>query len=145
MTFGIAGARSILFFMLLSKSALYTHNTVLKIARVCYFNLLERCSPRQDPFLNIAPKKLNWDLKREVADRLEQLRKRTLKAINEIVAEKARQQEEEEAENEAEGDAEGDGADHRAEDGRDSSKQARALGRSAATGSATNAEEIDLD
>ena len=114
---------------------------------MCYFNLLERCSPRQDPFLNIAPKKLNWDLKREVADRLEQLRKRTLKAINEIVAEKARQQEEEdeEAEKEAEDDEEGDGADHRAEDGRDSSKQARALGRSAATGSATNAEEIDLD
>jgi hypothetical protein len=94
----------------------------------------------QDPFLNIAPKKLNWDLKREVADRLDQLRKRTLKAINEIVAEKVRQQEEEEEEEDEE-DAE---SAHAQSDGRDSSKQARALGRSAATGSA-NAEEIDLD
>ncbi len=85
---------------------------------------------------------MNWDLKREVADRLEQLRKRTVKAINEIVAEKARQQEEEEENEEEEV---GDGAENQAEDGRDSSKQARALGRSAATGSATNAEEIDLD
>lgn len=57
----------------------------------------------QDPFLNIAPKKLNWDLKREVADRLETLRKRTHKAINDIVLEKMLQ-----LDAEAEADAEND-------------------------------------
>jgi coiled-coil domain-containing protein 12 len=45
----------------------------------------------QDPFLNIAPKKLNWDLKREVAERLEILNKKTTRVINEIVAEKMKE------------------------------------------------------
>jgi uncharacterized membrane protein len=44
---------------------------------------------------------LNWDLKREVADKLDVLRKRTQKVINEIVAEKIKQQEEAEADEES--------------------------------------------
>lgn len=35
----------------------------------------------QDPFLNIAPKKPNWDLRRDVQRRLDKLERRTQKAM----------------------------------------------------------------
>jgi hypothetical protein len=76
----------------------------------------------QDPFLNIAPKKLNWDLKREVAERLEILNKKTTRVINEIVAEKMQELEGSDEEEESDSD-----------DIADSSR------------SAHNSEEIDLE
>ncbi|KAH6806781.1 Cwf18 pre-mRNA splicing factor [Perilla frutescens var. frutescens] len=36
---------------------------------------------REDPFLNIAPKKPNWDLRRDVQKRLDKLERRTHKAM----------------------------------------------------------------
>ncbi|XP_071703623.1 uncharacterized protein [Rutidosis leptorrhynchoides] len=36
---------------------------------------------KEDPFLNIAPKKPNWDLRRDVEKKLDKLEKRTQKAI----------------------------------------------------------------
>jgi hypothetical protein len=82
----------------------------------------------QDSFTNLAPKKLNWDLKREVADRLEQLRKRTQKAINELVVEKMK-----ELEDEDDDDDDDDDDDHSDADA------------DADAADAGNAEEIDLD
>jgi hypothetical protein len=78
------------------------------------------CGHEQDPFTSVAPKKLNWDLKREVKEKEEQLRKRTQKAINEIVTEKMQLLEGEEEDEDDDGDD---------DDGQ----------------GAANAEEIDLD
>lgn len=39
----------------------------------------------QDPFLNIAPKKPNWDLRRDVQKKLDKLEKRTQKAIFQLM------------------------------------------------------------
>ncbi|KAL1211682.1 Secreted RxLR effector protein [Cardamine amara subsp. amara] len=36
---------------------------------------------KEDPFVNIAPKKPNWDLRRDVQKKLDKLEKRTQKAI----------------------------------------------------------------
>ncbi|XP_042060797.1 coiled-coil domain-containing protein 12-like [Salvia splendens] len=36
---------------------------------------------KEDPFLNIAPKKPNWDLRRDVQKRLDKLERRTQKAM----------------------------------------------------------------
>lgn len=41
----------------------------------------------EDPFVNIAPKKPNWDLRRDVQKRLEKLERRTLKAIYQLMQE----------------------------------------------------------
>nr|GMD37870.1 coiled-coil domain-containing protein 12 [Ipomoea batatas] len=38
----------------------------------------------EDPFLNIAPKKPNWDLRRDVQKKLDKLEKRTLKALHQL-------------------------------------------------------------
>ncbi|KAG6510307.1 hypothetical protein ZIOFF_028316 [Zingiber officinale] len=38
----------------------------------------------EDPFLNIAPKKPNWDLRRDVQKKLDKLEKRTQKALYEL-------------------------------------------------------------
>ena len=43
--------------------------------------------------MNIIPKKINWDLKRHIEPRLEKLRKRTQKAIVEILKEKLSKEE----------------------------------------------------
>ncbi|KAF5767195.1 putative mRNA splicing factor Cwf18 [Helianthus annuus] len=40
---------------------------------------------KEDPFLNIAPKKPNWDLRRDVQKKLDKLEKRTQKAIFQIM------------------------------------------------------------
>lgn len=39
----------------------------------------------QDPFVNIAPKKPNWDLRRDVQKKLDKLERRTQKAILELL------------------------------------------------------------
>ncbi|XP_042382247.1 coiled-coil domain-containing protein 12-like [Zingiber officinale] len=41
----------------------------------------------EDPFLNIAPKKPNWDLRRDVQKKLDKLEKRTQKALYELAKE----------------------------------------------------------
>jgi len=41
----------------------------------------------QDPFVNIAPKKPNWDLRRDVQKRLDKLERRTQKAIYQLMRE----------------------------------------------------------
>ncbi|KAJ9542107.1 hypothetical protein OSB04_028613 [Centaurea solstitialis] len=40
---------------------------------------------KEDPFLNIAPKKPNWDLRRDVQKKLDKLDKRTQKAIFQLM------------------------------------------------------------
>ena len=41
----------------------------------------------QDPFVNIAPKKPNWDLLRDVQKKLDKLERRTQKAIYKLMGE----------------------------------------------------------
>lgn len=45
------------------------------------FVILSFGSKIQDPFLNIAPKKPNWDLRRDVQKKLDKLERRTQKAM----------------------------------------------------------------
>ena len=52
----------------------------------------------QEPLLNLAPKKANWDLKRDIEKSLAILNRRTQRAIVELIRERlAREAEEEEA------------------------------------------------
>ncbi|KDP45824.1 hypothetical protein JCGZ_17431 [Jatropha curcas] len=46
---------------------------------------------KEDPFLNIAPKKPNWDLRRDVQKKLDKLEKRTQKAIYKLMEEQEKQ------------------------------------------------------
>ncbi|RWR90377.1 protein YLS9-like protein [Cinnamomum micranthum f. kanehirae] len=46
----------------------------------------------QDPFVNIAPKKPNWDLRRDVQKKLDKLERRTQKAILELLEEETQKQ-----------------------------------------------------
>ena len=41
--------------------------------------------PLQDVLMNVAPKKANWDLKRDVEKKLDKLERRTQRAILEIM------------------------------------------------------------
>eukprot|EP00262_Sarcandra_glabra_P007715 TRINITY_DN20623_c0_g1_i1.p1 TRINITY_DN20623_c0_g1~~TRINITY_DN20623_c0_g1_i1.p1 ORF type:complete len:152 (-),score=57.00 TRINITY_DN20623_c0_g1_i1:306-761(-) len=45
----------------------------------------------EDPFVNIAPKKPNWDLRRDVQKKLEKLERRTQKAIIQLMEEQEKQ------------------------------------------------------
>ncbi|KAK9266258.1 hypothetical protein L1049_000046 [Liquidambar formosana] len=45
----------------------------------------------EDPFLNIAPKKPNWDLRRDVQKKLDKLERRTQKAIFKLMEEREEQ------------------------------------------------------
>ncbi|CAN6467494.1 unnamed protein product [Victoria cruziana] len=45
-----------------------------------------------DPFINIAPKKANWDLRRDIQKKLDKLEKRTQKALYEIMREQEEQE-----------------------------------------------------
>ncbi|KAL8123981.1 uncharacterized protein LOC141717923 isoform X2 [Apium graveolens] len=47
---------------------------------------------KEDPFLNIAPKKPNWDLRRDVQKKLDKLEKRTQKAIFQLMEEEQEKQ-----------------------------------------------------
>ncbi|CAN0866392.1 Coiled-coil domain-containing protein 12 [Linum grandiflorum] len=42
---------------------------------------------KEDPFLNIAPKKPNWDLRRDVQKKLDKLERRTQKALYKLTQE----------------------------------------------------------
>ncbi|KAA8549645.1 hypothetical protein F0562_001337 [Nyssa sinensis] len=46
---------------------------------------------KEDPFVNIAPKKPNWDLRRDVQKKLDKLEKRTQKAIIQLMEEQEKQ------------------------------------------------------
>nr|XP_043634169.1 coiled-coil domain-containing protein 12-like [Erigeron canadensis]XP_043634170.1 coiled-coil domain-containing protein 12-like [Erigeron canadensis]XP_043634171.1 coiled-coil domain-containing protein 12-like [Erigeron canadensis] len=46
---------------------------------------------KEDPFLNIAPKKPNWDLRRDVQKKLDKLEKRTQKAIFQVMEQQEKQ------------------------------------------------------
>ncbi|XP_057544412.1 uncharacterized protein LOC130823699 [Amaranthus tricolor] len=48
---------------------------------------------KEDPFLNIAPKKPNWDLRRDVQKKLDKLEKRTQKALHKLMLEREKQRE----------------------------------------------------
>ncbi|CAL0321078.1 unnamed protein product [Lupinus luteus] len=47
--------------------------------------------PNEDPFLNIAPKKPNWDLRRDVQKKLDKLERRTQKALYQLMVEQEKQ------------------------------------------------------
>lgn len=55
----------------------------VKIVYLTYFC----ASISQDPLVSIAPKKANWDLRRDVAKKLEKLERRTQRAIIELMRE----------------------------------------------------------
>lgn len=55
---------------------------------------LDACGNGEE--LNVVPKKANWDLKNMVADRLEKLRRRTERAVVDILREKLKQEQEQE-------------------------------------------------
>ncbi|KAJ8749911.1 hypothetical protein K2173_013826 [Erythroxylum novogranatense] len=46
---------------------------------------------KEDPFLNIAPKKPNWDLRRDVQKKLDKLERRTQKAIYKLMEEQEKE------------------------------------------------------
>ncbi|KAM7268337.1 hypothetical protein ACFE04_010503 [Oxalis oulophora] len=46
---------------------------------------------KEDPFLNIAPKKPNWDLRRDVQKKLDKLDRRTHKAIYKLMEEQEKE------------------------------------------------------
>ncbi|KAJ0106442.1 hypothetical protein Patl1_19276 [Pistacia atlantica] len=46
---------------------------------------------KEDPFVNIAPKKPNWDLRRDVQKKLDKLERRTQKAIYKIMEEQEKE------------------------------------------------------
>ncbi|CAK9184042.1 unnamed protein product [Ilex paraguariensis] len=46
---------------------------------------------KEDPFLNIAPKKPNWDLRRDVQKKLDKLEKRTQKAMFQFMEEQEKE------------------------------------------------------
>ncbi|KAH9612926.1 hypothetical protein KSS87_000758 [Heliosperma pusillum] len=50
----------------------------------------------EDPFLNMAPKKPNWDLRRDVQKKLDKLERRTQKALYKLMEEQEKQKQLEE-------------------------------------------------
>ncbi|CAA0819974.1 Unknown protein [Striga hermonthica] len=54
---------------------------------------------KEDPFLNIAPKKPNWDLRRDVQKKLDKLERRTQKAMLLLVEQEANRRSREDGEN----------------------------------------------
>uniref|UniRef100_A0A7N0ZYB1 Coiled-coil domain-containing protein 12 n=1 Tax=Kalanchoe fedtschenkoi TaxID=63787 RepID=A0A7N0ZYB1_KALFE len=59
---------------------------------------------KEDPFVNIAPKKPNWDLRRDVQKKLDKLERRTQKAMFKLMGEQEKQKQ---ADEENEGNMEG--------------------------------------
>ena len=49
------------------------------------------CALQGDDIINVAPKKANWDLRRDVAKRLEKLDRRTKRALVAIMQEQQQQ------------------------------------------------------
>ncbi|KAL0535492.1 hypothetical protein IC582_029823 [Cucumis melo] len=60
---------------------------------------------KEDPFVNIAPKKPNWDLRRDVQKKLDKLERRTQKALYKLMEEQEKQKQA------AEGDDDQNGAE----------------------------------
>ncbi|XP_038894163.1 coiled-coil domain-containing protein 12 [Benincasa hispida] len=60
---------------------------------------------KEDPFVNIAPKKPNWDLRRDVQKKLDKLERRTQKALYKLMEEQEKQKQS------AEGDDDQNGAE----------------------------------
>ncbi|CAG7882061.1 unnamed protein product [Brassica rapa] len=56
---------------------------------------------KEDPFVNIAPKKPNWDLRRDVQKKLDKLERRTQKAMYKLMEEHEKERETAEADEEA--------------------------------------------
>ncbi|WZY83328.1 hypothetical protein YC2023_029712 [Brassica napus] len=56
---------------------------------------------REDPFVNIAPKKPNWDLRRDVQKKLDKLERRTQKAMYKLTEEHEKERETVEADEKA--------------------------------------------
>lgn len=52
----------------------------------------------EDPFLNIAPKKPNWDLRRDVQKKLDKLERRTQKAMFKLMEEQEKEKQSENGE-----------------------------------------------
>lgn len=48
---------------------------------------------KEDPFLNIAPKKPNWDLRRDVQKKLDKLERRTVKALYKLMEQQEKEEE----------------------------------------------------
>ncbi|CAN6818107.1 unnamed protein product [Brassica oleracea] len=55
---------------------------------------------KEDPFVNIAPKKPNWDLRRDVQKKLDKLESRTQKAMYKLMEEHEKERETAEADEE---------------------------------------------
>ncbi|CAN6809464.1 unnamed protein product [Brassica oleracea] len=55
---------------------------------------------KEDPFVNIAPKKPNWDLRRDVQKKLDKLERRTQKAMYKLMEEHEKERETAEADEE---------------------------------------------
>jgi len=49
--------------------------------------------PTQEPLLNLAPKKINWDLKRDMEPQLKKLRAMTDRAIIQLIRERVAKEE----------------------------------------------------
>jgi coiled-coil domain-containing protein 12 len=52
---------------------------------------LEQADDQEDLLINVAPKKPNWDLRRDIAKKLEKLERRTQKAMIQIMKDQERQ------------------------------------------------------
>ncbi|CAN8269888.1 unnamed protein product [Cochlearia groenlandica] len=48
---------------------------------------------KEDPFVNIAPKKPNWDLRRDVQKKLDKLERKTQKAMSKLMEEQEKERE----------------------------------------------------
>lgn len=59
---------------------LLSHSLSLSVLYITHV-ILNVDNKIQDPFLNIAPKKPNWDLRRDVQKKLDKLERRTQKAM----------------------------------------------------------------
>lgn len=64
---------------------IWTLHFLVKALTITYL-LFHFTTSLQDPIVSIAPKKPNWDLRRDVAKKLEKLEKRTHRAIVELMS-----------------------------------------------------------
>eukprot|EP00003_Mantamonas_plastica_P002805 TRINITY_DN1220_c0_g1_i9.p1 TRINITY_DN1220_c0_g1~~TRINITY_DN1220_c0_g1_i9.p1 ORF type:complete len:145 (+),score=59.43 TRINITY_DN1220_c0_g1_i9:330-764(+) len=81
--------------------------------------------PKFDTLLELAPKKANWDLKRDVSKQMDLLEKRTKRAIVELLRMKIQQ--EESSDDSDSDDSDSDDSDSDSEEEKDNSALARAV------------------
>ncbi|KAF3794409.1 Coiled-coil domain-containing protein 12 [Nymphaea thermarum] len=80
---------AVFFFFLLTSSEYYINEAILvSVIPLGLFDLTIFLDHEDmlDPFINIAPKKPNWDLRRDIQKKLDKLEKRTQKALYEIMS-----------------------------------------------------------